>query len=112
MSVKNQVKGFIDLFIDRFGRGLAGVLLIFFSSVYPLSVSQLSLLVCGMIGVWVHLSIAVRKEYLNSSGGLKNAASGNAASAHFRQCDTGPFSACSTVRMSDRCCMLWPFGRP
>ena len=66
MSIKNQVKGFIDLFIDRFGRGLAGVLLIFFSSVYPLSVSQLSLLVCGMIGVWVHLSIGVRKEYLNS----------------------------------------------
>jgi len=66
MSVKNQVKGFIDMFIDRFGRGLAGLLLIFFATVHPLSVSQLSLLVCGMIGVWVYLSLAIRKEYLNS----------------------------------------------
>ena len=65
MSVKNQVKGFIDMFVDRFGRGLAGLLLIFFSRVLPLSISQLSLMVCGMIGVWVYLSIAIRKEYLN-----------------------------------------------
>lgn len=66
MSLKNQVKGFIDMFIDRFGRGLAGFLLIFFSRVVPFSISQLSLLVCSMIGVWVYLSIAIRKEYLNS----------------------------------------------
>lgn len=66
MSIKNQVKGFIDMFIDRTGRGLAGFLLIIFSQVFPLSVSQLSWLVCGMIAIWVHLSIAIRKEYLNS----------------------------------------------
>src|SRR5262245_22084351 len=66
ISIKNQVKGFIDMFIDRFGRGLGGLLLIFFSQVLPLSISQLSLLVCGMIGIWLYLSIAIRKEYLNS----------------------------------------------
>ncbi len=66
MSIKNQVKGFIDMFIDRFGRGLAGLLLIFFSQLLFLSISQLSLLVCSMIGVWVYLSIAIRHEYLNS----------------------------------------------
>jgi hypothetical protein len=41
-------------------------LLIFFSQVLPLSISHLSLLVCGMIGVWIYLSLAIRKEYLNS----------------------------------------------
>ena len=66
ISIKNQVKGFIDMFIDRFGRGFGGLLLIFFSQVLPLSISHLSLLVCGMIGVWVYLSLAIRKEYLNS----------------------------------------------
>jgi AAA family ATP:ADP antiporter len=66
MSIKNQVKGFIDMFIDRFGRGIGGLLLILFSQVIPLSISQLSLLVCAMIGVWVYLSIAIRKEYLNT----------------------------------------------
>jgi len=66
MSVKNQVKGFIDMFIDRFGRGVAGLLLILFSRVIPLSVSRLSLFVCGMIGIWAYWSIAIRKEYLNS----------------------------------------------
>ncbi len=45
---------------------MAGLLLILFSRVLPLSISQLSLLVCGMIGVWVYWSIAIRKEYLNS----------------------------------------------
>ena len=66
ISIKNQVKGFIDMFIDRFGRGIGGLLLIFFSQVVPLSISYLSLMVCGMIGVWVYLSLAIRKEYLNS----------------------------------------------
>jgi ATP:ADP antiporter, AAA family len=66
IAIKNQVKGFIDMFIDRLGRGLGGLLLIFFSQVLPLSISYLSLLVCGMIGVWVYLSLAIRKEYLNS----------------------------------------------
>ena len=66
ISIKNQVKGFIDMFIDRFGRGIGGLLLIFFSQVLPLSISHLSLLVCGMICLWVYLSIAIRKEYLNS----------------------------------------------
>jgi AAA family ATP:ADP antiporter len=31
-----------------------------------LSISQLSLLVCGMIGLWIYLSVTVRREYLNS----------------------------------------------
>ncbi len=66
MSIKNQVKAFIDLFIDRLGRGIGGVLLILFSIVIPLSISQLSLLVCGMIGVWIYLSMKMRREYLNS----------------------------------------------
>ena len=66
IAIKNQVKGFIDMFIDRLGRGLGGLLLIFFSQVLPLSISHLSLMVCGMIGIWVYLSLAIRKEYLNS----------------------------------------------
>ena len=66
IAIKNQVKGYIDMFIDRLGRGLGGLLLIFFSQVLPLSISHLSLMVCGMIGVWVYLSLTIRKEYLNS----------------------------------------------
>ena len=66
MSIKNQVKGFIDMFIDRLGRGLGGVLLIFCSQVVILSISQLSLLVCGMIGLWIYLSLTIRQEYLNT----------------------------------------------
>ena len=66
MSIKNQVKGFIDMFIDRLGRGLGGVLLIFCSQVVILSISQLSLLVCGMICLWIYLSLTIRQEYLNT----------------------------------------------
>lgn len=66
MPVKNQVKGFIDMFIDRFGRGMGGLLLIFCSQVIALSISQLSLLVCGLVSLWIYLSITIRREYLNT----------------------------------------------
>src|SRR5262245_56722665 len=71
MSIKNQVKGFIDMFIDRFGRGIGGLLLIFLSQVLPLSaprraIRPASLLSCVLIGIWLYLSSAIRKEYLTS----------------------------------------------
>ncbi len=66
LSIKNHVKGFIDMFVDRLGRGAGGLLLLLFTSVLSLSITQLSLFVCGLIFVWIILSITVKKEYLNS----------------------------------------------
>ena len=66
LKVKDQVKGFIDIFIDRFGLGVGGLLLLFCTSVLALSVRQLSLVVCLMVSTWIALSLVIRSEYLNS----------------------------------------------
>jgi ATP:ADP antiporter, AAA family len=66
IRIKNQVKGFIDMFIDRLGRGVGGILLFLFSSVITLSIAQLSLFGCGLVFVWIILSIVIKREYLNS----------------------------------------------
>ena len=66
LKVKNQVKGFIDIFIDRFGLGVGGLLLLLCTSFLALSIRQLSLIVCGMASIWIALSLVIRREYLNS----------------------------------------------
>jgi AAA family ATP:ADP antiporter len=66
LKVKNEVKGFMDIFIDRFGLGLGGLLLLLCTSVLALSITQLSLIVCLMVSVWIAFSLIIRREYLNS----------------------------------------------
>ena len=66
LKVKNQVKGFIDIFIDRFGLGVGGLLLLLCTSFLALSIRQLSLIVCVMASIWIGLSLVIRGEYLNS----------------------------------------------
>ena len=87
MSVKNQVKGFIDMFIDRFGRGIAGLLLILFSRVLPLSISRAQLI--GLrhdrrLGLLVDRDSQGIPELVPSGARKKDAATGDAAPAHFR----------------------------
>ena len=66
LQVKDRVKGFIDIFIDRVGLAVGGLLLLLLTSVFALSIPQLSLFVCGMVLVWIFLSISIKQEYLNS----------------------------------------------
>ncbi|PYV91390.1 MAG: hypothetical protein DMG05_07480 [Acidobacteria bacterium] len=66
LEVKNRVKGFIDIFIDRVGLAVGGLLLLLLTRVFALSISQLSLVVCAMVLGWIFLSISIRQEYLNS----------------------------------------------
>jgi AAA family ATP:ADP antiporter len=66
LRIKDRVKGFIDIFIDRFGLGVGGLLLLLFTSVLTLSIPQLSLVVCGLVFVWIVLSIIIKREYLNT----------------------------------------------
>jgi AAA family ATP:ADP antiporter len=66
LKVKNQIKGFIDIFIDRFALGVGGLLLLLCTSWLRLSIPWLSLIVCAMVSVWITLSLVIRREYLNS----------------------------------------------
>jgi len=67
LALRNQVKAFIDIFVDRLSRGIGGVLLIFVTA------GSLHMGVRGIVGIVVALSVAwalyseiARKEYVNA----------------------------------------------
>lgn len=66
LEVKKRTKVFIDMFVDRWSRGMAGGALLLFTVVLGFSVRQLSLVVIGLIVVWVILVILIRKQYINA----------------------------------------------
>lgn len=60
---KKRVKVFIDLFVDQGTQGLGGVLLLFLTFTLGLSVTELSVVVLGFIGVWALLAYRARHSY-------------------------------------------------
>lgn len=65
-ELKRKAKGFIDMFVDRFARGLAGLVLLVFYTGLGFTISEISLLVLGITIVWIGLAIVINKEYVNS----------------------------------------------
>lgn len=65
-DVKRKTKAFVDMFADRFARGLAGLILLIFYSWLGLSVAQLSLISILAIIIWLGLAFATYREYVNS----------------------------------------------
>ncbi len=66
LDIKKRVKIFIDMFIDRWFRGLAGGLLLVCTMVLGLNIQQLSLVVLGLVGLWLGLALMMRREYVNA----------------------------------------------
>jgi AAA family ATP:ADP antiporter len=65
-EIKRKTKVFIDMFADRFARGMAGVLLLVFYSWLGFSVSQISLVAIVLVGIWLALSMRTYREYVES----------------------------------------------
>lgn len=63
-SVKRKTKIFMDIFVDRFFRGIAGLLLLGFIFIRNFTVDQISYLVIVAVGIWVALGFWARKEYV------------------------------------------------
>jgi ATP/ADP translocase len=66
LDVKKRVKVFIDVLIDRWFRGLAGGILFIFTAVLVLEVRFISLVVVGIVLLWIILAISIRKQYINA----------------------------------------------
>ena len=64
-NVKEQTKIFIDIFVDRFSRGLGGVLLLGFIAIFNWSVYLLTYVVITLLLVWIILGIKARRGYVN-----------------------------------------------
>ncbi|MEJ2721916.1 MAG: Npt1/Npt2 family nucleotide transporter [bacterium] len=66
LEVKKRTKVFIDMFIDRWFRGFAGLMLLLLVTVLGLSVRHLSIVVLVMLAIWIVMVLLIRKEYVNA----------------------------------------------
>jgi ATP/ADP translocase len=66
LDIKKRSKIFIDMFVDRWFRGLAGALLLLFTMVIGLSIREISIVVLVLLMIWLILTMLMRKEYINS----------------------------------------------
>ncbi len=66
LEVKKRTKIFIDMFVDRWFRGLAGLLLLLFVNVLAFGVREISIVVLVLLAMWFTLTLFVRKEYVNA----------------------------------------------
>ncbi|HSU88932.1 MAG TPA: Npt1/Npt2 family nucleotide transporter, partial [Terriglobia bacterium] len=66
-ELRNRVKAFIDIAVDRLSRGLGGVLLLVLTgSVFHLKIRGLSFIVMGFCVVWAIFAWMARNEYVAS----------------------------------------------
>jgi len=65
-ALKKRTKVFLDMLVDRWARGLAGVLLLLFTAVLGFGQQGLALVTAGLLVVWLTLAFFMRREYVNS----------------------------------------------
>jgi ATP/ADP translocase len=64
-DLRNRTKAFVDIFADRFSRGLGGMFLILLTSVIGMrEVRHLALVVMALAAIWVTLAILASREYV------------------------------------------------
>ncbi len=65
-ELKNRTKAFVDIFVDRFARGLGGMLLVVVSAWLSIETHHVSILVMVFCVVWIVLSMRARREYVST----------------------------------------------
>jgi AAA family ATP:ADP antiporter len=66
LELRNRTKAFTDIFMDRFARGIGGVILLVFTSFLDLSVPQLALAVIAYTFIWIFLALRAKNEYVST----------------------------------------------
>jgi ATP:ADP antiporter, AAA family len=66
LELRNRTKAFTDIFMDRFARGIGGVILLLFTTFLDLSVAQLALAVIAYTFVWIFLALRAKNEYIST----------------------------------------------
>lgn len=66
-ELRNRIKAFIDICVDRLARGLGGVLLLLLTTTsLDLGVRGISIVVMGLCIPWMYFSYLARKEYVTT----------------------------------------------
>ena len=66
LAVKNRLKAWLDMFVERVSRGLAGVTILVATTIFSLSVSQMSAVVIALLVPWIVLVFLLRREYVKT----------------------------------------------
>ncbi|HEY7817232.1 MAG TPA: Npt1/Npt2 family nucleotide transporter, partial [Vicinamibacteria bacterium] len=64
LSVKNRLKVWIDLLVERVGRGLGGLLLLLATTVLSLTAREIGYAVLLLLVPWMLLVLSLRREYV------------------------------------------------
>jgi len=64
-ETKYRVKVLIDMFINKFAKGLAGLLLIIFISILDFPIKYVGLITAVTALVWIILNLLIHQEYVN-----------------------------------------------
>lgn len=64
LDLRNRTKAFVDVFVDRFSRGVGGMILVLVTSVFALPVRYVAVIVMAFGVAWILLSIYAKKEYI------------------------------------------------
>jgi AAA family ATP:ADP antiporter len=64
IGVKNKTKTFIDVFTDRFSKGIAAVVVLLVTTVLGFHYTILSWVMMGLAVVWIGVTVLTRREYV------------------------------------------------
>jgi len=65
-EIKNNIKMFIDVFVNNLATGISGILLLVLSMGYGFSVEEISWVTLALILVWIAIIFKIKKEYVNT----------------------------------------------
>jgi AAA family ATP:ADP antiporter len=66
LELRNRTKAFVDVFVDRFSRGIGGMILVFFTTVVDLTPHRFAELVLVFAVIWILLTVAAQREYVKT----------------------------------------------
>ena len=66
LALKKRTKVFIDMFVDRWARGVAGGLLLLLTLVFKWDLNRIALVTLVLLAAWLVLAFLMRQEYVNS----------------------------------------------
>jgi ATP/ADP translocase len=66
VEVKNRVKAWLDMFVDRVSRGIGGLLILSAITFFSLSVNHISRIVLVLVAGWLVLTFLLKREYVKA----------------------------------------------
>ena len=64
-EIKYKAKVFIDMFVNKFAKGIAALLILLFFSALSFEIKYISIIAIIFIFIWIILNLLITKEYVN-----------------------------------------------